>query len=599
MFQDRRSRYQFNQPPQQQRVEEKRMILDIKFDISELDLMCCYIISSSKYIKRGHIINMRNVFNMLDMSAYGNDQDCTARIQFILKGITARLEKNLTDGNIILRDITGGIGAGVDSLYRELSYDEIAWVNDSMEEIIKWASIQFEAEKGLELITRIAASKYKDRGNTVKEFEQWITATQNTIRRVKVESAEDQTFSLMGERFIEAMRETYRQVTSNENRLVFGSQGLNLITGGGLEADRVYIILGLPGEGKSSTLLDMAIQIKKYNTGYRCKDPTKRPCVVLLVMENSFKETIERLYSMCVFRGMENYSEEEFIERFKESGFIVSDDSPIDLIIKVRPNLSEDTSYLYTLCDNLEDEGYEVIAVLQDYLKRIRSVEGNFGGDLRMQLGAVTNEFHTFATIKHIPLVSASQLNRVATTSIDVARTKEEKDLVKILGRGNVGDSNLILENADWVGLIAPEFDPETGLKYLGVSRVKSRYYIAGDYQCIFMPYIENTIKLTEDVGCNPTYKITMKSKDDESMKLNGCSSNVHGMPTIRQMDEAELYKNTKNAPKSTDDVLANLKGATVLKSTKSIVFPENIQSRSMCEVVVINPMLRQMCTLI
>ena len=35
--------------------------IDLKFDITELDLMCAYIVSNNRSIRRGNIINLKNV----------------------------------------------------------------------------------------------------------------------------------------------------------------------------------------------------------------------------------------------------------------------------------------------------------------------------------------------------------------------------------------------------------------------------------------------------------------------------------------------------------------------------------------------------------
>lgn len=525
--------------------------IDIKFDITELDLLCAYIVSDNRSIRRGNIIILKNVFDLMNMSVYGNDQESLQRIDFIRRGIEARLSKNLATGELILREITGGLGAKNQLYFRELDRTEVEWVNKAASEIVKYADVQSMAEQGLSLLTKLKSSEYSDRGFIVKEIEEWNTRLQNLFRKSKVDNLEDLTFSLIGDKYIEAMQETYRQITSPSNCLIFGTQALNQLTGGGLQAGRVYILLGLPGEGKSSTMLDMAIQLKKYNKNYKCKDPTKRPCVVLFVMENSIKETIQRLFSMCMIKNMTDFSETEAITRFQQEGLTINDNDPIDLIIKFRPNLSEDSSYLYTIVDDLEDQGYEVICMIQDYLKRIRSVEGMFGGDLRLQLGAVVNEFKTFATLKNIPIVTASQLNRVATSSIDTARAKNKSDLVRMIGRANVGESNLILENGDWIALLAPEEDKTTGQKYLGLQRVKSRYYIPDGFHYAYIPYIPNTIKFVEDINSPiPAHKFTLKNEDEMMMNAGMSTNVVGGINAVRdftQIDEGKLDNTLDN----------------------------------------------------
>lgn len=564
---DRRQRYSVNSP-----IKNQNLIIDIKFDITELDLMCAYIVSENRNIRRGNIINIRNLFLIMDMNNYKNDLERLARIDFINKGIDARLNHNLINRNMILSHIAGGFGGNKASYeLNELSNNEVEWVNNTISETLKYACIYNNIDEGLSLLTKFKATDYINRGAVVKEIENWVNAMQVKFRKAKADTNEDITFSLSGDTFIEAMTETYTQKASPSNKLKFGVQALNEITGGGVEAGRVYTILGLPGEGKSSTLLDMAIQIKRYNRDYKCKDLTKKPCVVLLVMENRVTESVERLFSMCVGCDMLNYTLDDAINILQNQGNLsLNGDDPIDIIIKFKPNLSVDTSYLYTLTEDLEDEGYEVICFIQDYMKRIRSVDGSFNGDLRSQLGAVVNEMKTFATIKNIPVITASQLNRTATNSIDEARIKNQADLVRLIGRSNVGESNLILENSDWISIIAPEYDKD-GNKYLGIQRVKSRYYIPNDLYTCYLPYINNTIKFIEDIYSSiPVHKTTMRQNVDINMTGNG---------TIGKIIE---FNDVKLPTDNTENMFKNASGFVAMNINALCM----IKNKVMCEII-------------
>ena len=570
-MENRRQRYGPGSP-----IKNQNFVIDVKFDITELDLMCAYILSENRNIRRGNIINMRNLFLTMDMNNYNGDQERLSRIDFIMKGIDARLTHNLSNRNMIISQIAGGLGGERIDGFPELSNNEVQWVNNTVSETLKYSIIYNDIDTGLALFTKFKATDYINRGPIVSEIENFVNALQVKFRRARADTAEDITFSLSGDTFIEAMTDTYKQLSSPSNRLQFGTQALNLMTGGGVEAGRVYTILGLPGEGKSSTLLDLAIQLKRYNRNYKCADPTKKPCVVLLVMENGVKESVERLFSMCVGSGMLNYTLDDAIDILKNQGNLrLNNDDPIDIVIKFKPNLSVDTSYLYTLTEDLEDEGYEVVCVLQDYMKRIRSVDGMFGGDLRLQLGAVVNEFKTFATLKNIPVITASQLNRTATSSVDEARIKNKADLVRLIGRANVGESNLILENSDWICLIAPEYDKE-GNKFLGIQRVKSRYYIPNDLHTCYIPYVGKTIKFVEDIFSPvPVHKITMR----EPVELNGINS---GNGTIGKIVE---FNDIKLPSDDVSNMFANASGF----ATKNLEYfrpPLYFPQKEMCRII-------------
>lgn len=576
-------------------IKNKNVYIDVKFDINELELMSQYVVSSNKSINRGSIINLRNLFGIIDLSVY--DEERKKLIDYILKGIDARLNKNLTTTDTIVYHINGGFGKKDDKKIRELNNSEVAWINSTVSSILKDSIIYNDIDMGLSLLTKFKATDYKDRGSIVQEIEKWVIDLHTKFRRAKANDVNDLVFSLTGDNFKEGMFSTYDQLANPSNQLKFGVQALNGLTGGGVESGRVYTILGLPSEGKSSTLLDMAIQLKKYNKGYVCKDPTKRPCVVLLVMENGTKESIQRMFKMVTGKEITDYNRDEICDALNNVGDLkVSDDDPVDIIIKFRPNLSEDTSYLYTLVEDLEDEGYETIAVLQDYLKRIRSVEGSFGGDLRQQLGAVINEFKIFATLKDIPVITASQLNRVATASIDEARVKNKSDLVRLIGRSNVGESNLILENSDWICIITPEYDRE-GNKYLGIQRVKSRYYIPGNFQVAYLPYVGDSIKFIEDFNSPiAVHKETLKDQSlNESVEMGrGMIKVEYYDDIVREEQERKAKEEEEKAKK--DDKLNIFLGSqsSVAYTIGDILGVDYRRLRPMC---ILKPQPITMCT--
>ena len=336
------------------------------------------------------------------------------------------------------------------------------------------------------------------------------------------------------------MYDTYNTLSSPRRKLVTGMQGMNELLGGGFENGRCYVYFGLPGEGKSSVILNMIYQIKKYNKDYKTKDPTKRPCVVLLTMENTVTESVERLFGMATtVPHMTDITVDNAIKALRDEGELyLSDESPIDLIIKFKPSNSVDTSYLYTLTEDLEDQGMEVIAMFQDYIGRIRSTE-RFQ-DTRLEYGAIVDEFKTFAEIKDIPIISVAQLNRDASKHIDEGRKASKSDLVRLIGRSNISESMLILNNIDAGFLIAPE-TTQFGERYLGVQRIKIRYK-AGDREFVYIPFANDSLKLTEDFGGVATFKTSMRS-DNYS----------NGLPVQSQyqtntiMDMGQIMKSSEN----------------------------------------------------
>lgn len=485
--------------------------LPINFDVSSLDLMCQYTISSNRNIRRGMFINLRNLILLLDMEKYIKDQEKYKRVIFIRKGLEARLDKGLDKPQMILRYINGGFidNEFVDtSNYDELSNNEIDWINETISATLSLLFLYEEVDRGIELFTSFKAADSTNITRIGAEIKEYVSHLNQLFRRAEVQSVTNEVFSLDPAQLVNIIDSTRAELTSEYRKLVTGMAGFNQLIGGGFENTRCYVFYGITGIGKSLSLLNIAYQMKKYNRNFKPKDPTKIPTIVYLTMENTVSETVDRLFKIATGSDLRNHTTEEAIQLLKNDGELyLTGDSPINILIKYMPNRSVDTGYLYTLTEDLEDEGYEVICMIQDHVKRIRATTGQT--DVRLELGDVVNEMKTFAILKQIPVITVSHLNRDAAKIIDSAPTRSNKDIIRLLGKSNVGESLLMLDNADYSGIIHVEYDQE-GNKYMSFKNIKKRIGCIRD--CIYQPFsLDNELSLVEDLYAPvPVFKETL-----------------------------------------------------------------------------------------
>lgn len=510
--------------------------IDVALDNHSLDILCNMVLSRNKSVRRAQLMNITKLLDIIDPAKYINDPVKMEKYNFIRKGIEARLGLNIADPYLIMQHINGGVITDdiVDlDHYKEIPTSEVDFMNNMVSETLQYATVYNAVDKMMDICTKFKTHEYGSKGEIVEEFKEHINNTQNEFRRSRNEDHTEMTFSLKDGQFEDCVIETYNRAANPRKKLSTGMQGLNELLGGGFESGRTYIFFGLPGEGKSTIILNIIYQIKKYNRDYQCKDPTKRPCIVLLTMENSVEESIERLFGMATDREkMTEFDVDSVISMLRKEGELtLSSDNPIDIIIKYKPTNSVDCSYLYTLTDDLEDQGYEVIAMFQDYIGRIRSTQHL--SDARLEYGAVTDDFKVFAQFKDIPVISVSQLNRDASKKIDDGRQSSKTDLVRALGRSNISESMLVLNNIDGGFMIAPEYT-SSGDKYLGILRVKIRYS-AGNNNVMYLPFSRNnTIKLLEDFGSAPLYKLTLRTSP------NGIGATPSYQNTIPDLDTVQ-----------------------------------------------------------
>lgn len=523
-------------------VKRNKTIVPLNFDLASLDMLCNYVISENRTIRRAQYINLKNVVEMLDMDKYVNDEEKYKRIIFIQRGLEARLDKNIQNRDMIIKYINGGLLDGnlIDtSAYKPISNSELEYINEMVSGAIDFAFIYEQQDYAIDLWNRFKTADYRSIGQIAQEIEQHTARMNTSFRKSKAEKSTERAFSLDKDTMETAITDAWNEVTSKYRKLVTGMQGFNQLIGGGFENTRVYLLLGLTGVGKSMTLLNIAYQLKKYNKTYVCKDPTKKPCIVILTMENTVTETIQRLFQISTGEDFaKQKNPQEALSKLMTAGELyLSDSSPIDIIIKYEPNKSKDTGYLYTMVEDLEDEGYEVIALILDHAKRIRSIERN--SDVRLELGDIINECKTFAMVKDIPVITNSHLNRDAARTIDESAGKSKADLTRMLGKSNVGESLLMLDNVDFACIVNPEYDRE-GHKWMVFREIKARVKIMREYIC--QPFdIENEIKLIEDFYSPlPVFRETMY---EDPVMNNGAST----VASIQQKPAPTPYMQPKN----------------------------------------------------
>ena len=507
-------------------------------NLATFDIFCRYIVSDPNILRLANVSALKNFIDSLDPNTYKNDPEKLERVTFIQKAIEARLQYNLSERSLVLHHVLSNINFNPTylDLNKELTLDEIQWASALVEESSKYGFMNTYTDQFLSLCTEFKTTSYDHRGGVINRFQNLLHEVTNEFRKVETDnSLIDMEFSLANGKFEEQIGEIYKVVTNPSRRLICGMQGLNQMTGGGFESGRVYMLLGVTGVGKSVTLLNLAYQIKKYNPNYQLKDKTKIPCIVYLTMENTVVETVTRLFDMVTESqyGMGNYSLDEVISKLRTEGqLVLNDNSPINIIIKYKANRSVDTSYLYTLVDDLHDKGYETICVIQDHLLRIRSVYSSATSEPRFELGNIVNEFKSFAAAKDIPLISNFHLNRDAMKEVEKYANKATNiDVTQKLGKSNVSESVLILNNTDCAIIINKDYDP-SGTMYMAFNIVKMRdkpnlFYFAQPFA------FGSGIRLVEDVNGPAMYETSLHGNHDLGNaridNVRTSSSNVMG----------------------------------------------------------------------
>ena len=150
-------------------------------------------------------------------------------------------------------------------------------------------------------------------------------------------------------------------------------------------------------------------------------------------------------------------------------------------------------------------------------------------------------------------MISISHLNREATKIVEDARRANVADIGKMLGRANVSESLLMIDNCDVGYIITKEYGPD-GEQYLSFLLIRTRTGYDLDYFC--QPFLPgNDIKLEEDFDTFAKYKTSINKKNDSSAPQDrsyvASSDYTRDVKKIdiSDMSHEELMEEIKNRP--------------------------------------------------
>jgi len=375
-----------------------------------------------------------------------------------------------------------------------------------------------------------------------------------------------------------SISQTIGSLKSANNIFKTGIKRLNTLLSPGYMNGKLYTYLGLPSSGKSLLLLKSALDIRKYNPEYKSKTPGMKPAVLYVTMENTFTETIERIWNMSFDEPIIDFPEEVAMEKLcKELGIdrILKDDveahiindegekektldallveensntpngkTNIEIVMQYYPYRSISTDDLFTIIQDLRDENLEVCALVFDYIKRIEPATPA-ADNVKLELNRIINELKALAVISDIPVITAHQMNRAAAATVDAAARQGKGDTNKLVGRENVGDAWEVIETSDWAAVLNSEYKPGTDEKYMTINVVKRRRIDMADsemerYTYLAHPFAKNNgLRLIDDIYLGKILSLKSLTSDIDIVG----KEKANAVPRLKSMDQHDFIE--------------------------------------------------------
>ena len=459
----------------------------IHLDLESLRLIASLCISSNPLVNRLALYNIKSFFDNATIG-FNSESSKQNYVKVINKLIEARLEYQITNKETLISFVKGGLSVNDNENDLEDSLKSLTILNDGeikftckmIESYLVYLNMTSYVPKFVSLLSDIETNKSNTKiQGLINDFNELVFDYASYVRTVENNLNKDPDFDTNGEKLELFLDDFLSKRDKIGRNIITGVRELNELVGGGFNRERVYLITALAGMGKSMLALNIMKQIVDFNPDIKTLNPDKTPCLLMLTQENTVYETFERILEMNNIEDINLLTKDDLKRILFELGIIDAYEPnekdkkcKFRIVIKYEPEGSINTDYLYNVYDDLYQEGYETVLLVQDHIMRIRSSRKT--SDLRVEMGYIINEFKAFATLKKCAVITLSHLNRTAESKIKEALDRGNQDPLKTVGRDAIGESLLLINNADISIFMHRQVDEE-GNSFMCFNRMKER----------------------------------------------------------------------------------------------------------------------------
>lgn len=494
--------------------DENTKIL-IRIDLNMFNCMVGYLLNmESPLITFKNIQQMHKLFNKIDPKPFYINENLKIRYNFIMgvlhEIVDVRHHLILKDDLLVFinerfnhedyKDILDNL----DKYFNMSSY-QIEFTRDSINDRLNYIYLDAYKDEIRDELDKLDSNEFNSYREINENLRIIMAGLFSKIRASNLNETNIRTLSTLDENMDNVVLDLIKKFRDDSRVLKTGMKRLNEMLSPGFVGSNLYLFAGIPNAGKTLILTKSMLGIQKYNSNVKLKRHDRKPVVLFITAEDTMEKMIGRIFSDLVPNvdlKKSDYSNKELAEMLKQHGFGDSE-GEINIVVKYYNEKEIDTNDIYGIIDEVEDENNEVIALIVDYVKRIRPAL--YAKEERDELKNVTNELRNIAVNYDIPVISACQMNREAAKAVDNAIMDNKNDVAKKIGRSNIGSSWAMLENTDALINIYTELyeDPTTkkNTKWMSFMRMKLRYEDLFNVTYFVQPYSADGKRLLDDIN--------------------------------------------------------------------------------------------------
>lgn len=330
-------------------------------------------------------------------------------------------------------------------------------------------------------------------GNFISQIEPFSTITDD-----KIDSEMDSVDFGNIESLKETLSKAQDEISSN-GTMKTGIQALNRIFGdhGGFMRGESWVIGALQHNFKSGFLMTILKGLVNYNEPLML-DKKKKPLILFITLENSITQNVLWLYQSYKENETGEYCDIKNISIQEAAEYVNSKFTAKGYHVKMRRFNPTEFGYrdLFNVLLKYESEGYEIHALLIDYLNmmsKVGCVKDTIGGDVRDLFRRIRN----FTNSRKTLMITPHQLSSEAK---NIVRSGADGFVKEIANKGYYDSCKLIDQEVD--GEIYIHIEKVKGTPYLTVQRGKHRKVkITPEEDLYFILPFQEVGAIIDDVG--------------------------------------------------------------------------------------------------
>lgn len=496
-------------------MDDQKKFIDIDLNNSLLELMIKFVYSNNFNIKFKDLRLLNEFIKRIDLVKYRNVPHYSNKLIIIKSLLDFKLENKVYDQHILKQLLfetipTEDVRTEWDIITEPESIDDndVTIILNYISKRLMLFNLINKSQSFYELYDLGLKKDYNNFDEYIDKLINMISSLNLDVKDITIGNNKKSDYGADDASLSNMIYNVKKQLDNPSLKLKTGIQMLNSMLSDGFETGRVYVLLGKYKGGKSITMLDIALQVMENNDFDFTFYDNKKPCVLYISQENDDKETLERIVShyFDLFFDMKRYSVESIKDELQKRGF---NENKLAFKMRYRPNKSINTQDVENMIDELYEDGYRVVMIVHDYIKRIKSVEHT--GEIRLDLAAVIDEFSVIAKTKKVSVLTAMQINREGVRKAEELRTSGQQGIILNLNGSFIGESQGIIENADNAFIILQEEDPDgrKTMSFLDIASRSKKVTSDGKKAINYFshPYVEdkpgvyNEMKLIQDVN--------------------------------------------------------------------------------------------------